>query len=137
MSTTAGHHSLPLATRAKRTPTTRTLSARGSRKAPDRVAPWRRATTPSATSVIATPTHTPRAAHEGPSASTMVSSTGVAITRIMVRAFAGVARAEGPKLPVDTYGAVPAADHVASRSGPAAPVTVTWARVPTGMDQGT
>ena len=43
MMATGSHHTMPLATRATRAPSTATLSARGSRKAPERVAPCLRA----------------------------------------------------------------------------------------------
>src|SRR5438874_8080335 len=66
MSATGTHQKAPSATKATRAPSTRTLSANGSRKAPELVLPWRRATHPSRASLPATAIHTSSVDHAAP-----------------------------------------------------------------------
>ena len=82
-------------------PSTRTLSASGSRKAPERVAPWRRASQPSARSLTASTNHRASAGHSVSVPTMSRTTTGRATTRARVMALAGVARADGPKEDVD------------------------------------
>src|SRR5438270_11893525 len=96
MRVTGTHQNTPSATRATRAPSTRTLSARGSRKAPELVLPWRRATHPSRASLPATAIHTRRVDQAAPRSTMRTMTTGASSSRAAVNALAGVARAEGP-----------------------------------------
>src|SRR5205085_3155237 len=101
MSVTGTHHMAPLATSAVIAPRTRTLSASGSRKAPERVAPWRRASHPSARSLTARTNQSPSACHSVSVPRIRRMTIGRATTRAMVIALAGVASAVGPNEDVD------------------------------------
>src|SRR3954463_13229259 len=105
MIATGNHHRTPLATRAAMAPSTRILSASGSRKAPDRVVPWRRASQPSTPSVHDRTNQNATAGQVAPSRTIIAIRTGVMNTRVSVRALAGVASAEGPN-PLDEVGVV-------------------------------
>src|SRR5688572_5225576 len=104
MMATGSHHSTPLATRATMAPRTRNLSARGSRKAPERVAPWRRASQPSKRSLVARTIHSHSAGHSEPSSRMSTTSNGSTRIRTNVTALAGVAKADGPKVFVVAMG---------------------------------
>jgi len=85
---------------AKNPPSTRILSASGSRKAPDRVVPSRRANQPSMPSVIHSTSQPVNVAQESaPRSLPRISiSTGIVnSSRAIVIAFAGVRIASGPK----------------------------------------
>src|SRR4051794_23135489 len=111
MRATGSHHSSLLATRATMAPSTRTLSASGSRKAPERVLPWRRAIRPSTASLAATTVHAPSVTHDAGSWRMRTTITGARRRRAAVRALAGVARADGPNEP--DRGGGPSTDDVA------------------------
>src|SRR5947209_11540756 len=99
MSATGTHQNVPSATKAMRAPSTSTLSASGSRKAPELVLPWRRATHPSRASLPATAIHTSSVDHAAPRSTMRTKTTGASSSRAAVRALAGVASAEGPNDP--------------------------------------
>src|SRR5437763_12979147 len=99
MSTTGTHQNAPSATRAMRAPSTSTLSARGSRKAPELVLPCRRATQPSRASLPATAIQMARVSQAAPRSTISTITTGASRSRAAVRALAGVASAEGPNEP--------------------------------------
>src|SRR5437764_9311136 len=99
MSATGIHQKTPLATRATRAPSTRTLSASGSRNAPELVLPWRRATHPSRASLPATAIQTPSVDHDVGRSTMRRIITGANRRRAAVRALAGVASADGPNDP--------------------------------------
>src|SRR5438067_9008818 len=99
MSATGTHQKAPSATKATRAPSTRTLSANGSRKAPELVLPWRRATHPSRASLPATAIHTSNVDQAAPRSTINTITTGASSNRAAVKALAGVARAEGPNDP--------------------------------------
>ena len=83
-------------TSANMAPSTSTLSASGSRKAPARVVPWRRAIQPSTPSVLAsTIQSSERGPASAPSSVIMTNSSGETSRRMTVTALAGVARADG------------------------------------------
>ncbi len=86
----------PAATRANKAPSTSTLSASGSRKAPERVVPCLRARWPSMPSLNASTVQNDTAAHEVGSSTIMTSSTGVSTRRSTVIMLAGVSSAPGP-----------------------------------------
>src|SRR5439155_8842431 len=96
MSATGSHQNRLLTTSAAMAPRTATLSASGSRNAPDRVVPWRRARKPSTPSVRATAAHSAVAGYDGPVATMTARSNGVTASRPIVTALAGVASAVGP-----------------------------------------
>src|SRR3954468_20966735 len=99
MMATGSHEKTPMPTSASMAASTTILSASGSRNAPDRVVPWRRANHPSSPSVVDSRNQNTTAGHEAPPRATMAMSTGVATTRPRLTALAGVARADGPKVP--------------------------------------
>src|SRR3954447_15479505 len=99
MMATGSHQKTPMPTSASMAASTTILSASGSRNAPERVVPWRRANHPSSPSVVDSRNQKTTAGHEGPPRATMAMSTGVARTRPRLTALAGVARADGPKVP--------------------------------------
>src|SRR4051794_3388661 len=99
MMATGTHQNTPRPTRASMAASTTILSASGSRNAPDRVVPWRRANHPSSPSVVDSRNQKTTAGHEAPPRATMAMSTGVATTRPRLTALEGVARADGPKVP--------------------------------------
>src|SRR5438874_9127838 len=99
MRATGTHQNAPSATNAMSAPSTSTLSANGSRKAPELVLPWRRATQPSRASLPATAIQTPSVDHDAGRSMIRRITTGASRRRAAVRALAGVARAEGPKDP--------------------------------------
>jgi hypothetical protein len=76
-------------------PSTRTLSASGSRKAPERVTPWRRASQPSTPSLTHRTNQTNSAAHEPSSLAIMAKRMGATSTRATVTALAHVLMASG------------------------------------------
>src|SRR3954452_8716720 len=93
---TAAQEKSPLMPRAKKPPRTRNLSASGSRNAPERVVPSRRASQPSSPSVGVSRNHNDTVSQLEPW-STMRSSVGTArINRAMVTRLAGVAMASSP-----------------------------------------
>src|SRR5260370_18385837 len=98
MTPTGSHQKTPRQTRDTIAPRTHTLSASGSRKAPDRVVPIRRAIYPSTPSVAATTNHTATVVQDPPIAATSPMRIGVAASRAMVTALAGVASADGPNV---------------------------------------
>src|SRR5437870_2089815 len=104
MRMTGSHQNTPRPTNAMSADSTTTLSASGSRKAPDRVVPWRRASQPSTPSVHESTNQNPTAGHEAPPPAIIVTRIGMATTRAIVMALAGVAKALGPK-PVWAEGA--------------------------------
>src|SRR5690242_10506090 len=63
MIATGTHHTSPRDTRATKPPSVRTLSAIGSRNAPERVAPSRRASQPSTPSVMHSANHSAHVSH--------------------------------------------------------------------------
>src|SRR4029453_16384518 len=81
---------------------TRALSASGSRKAPDRVVPMRRASQPSTPSVAARTDQMAAVPYAGPEAMINPHSNGARTKRVVVTALAGGARAEGPNEPATT-----------------------------------
>ncbi len=93
---TGTHQKRSMATSMAMAPKIRTLSASGSRKAPDRVVPWRRAIQPSTPSVAARNTQRANVDHDAPSREISAKSTGDTRRRVTVTAFAGVRRADGP-----------------------------------------
>src|SRR5262245_45320104 len=94
--TTAAHEKSPLMPRAKNPPRTRNLSARGSRNAPNRVVPSRRANQPSSPSVVVSTNHSDTVSQFDPW-STISSSVGTARTRrAIVTMLAGVMIASSP-----------------------------------------
>src|SRR3954468_15726290 len=99
MMATGSHEKTPMPTSASMAASTTILSASGSRNAPDRVVPWRRANHPSSPSVVDSRNQKTTAGHDAPPRATMAMSTGVAKTRPRLTALAGVARADGPKVP--------------------------------------
>src|ERR1700733_16175223 len=84
ISTTGSHWISPLTARTANVPRTTALSARGSRNAPEVVAPWRLAIQPSTPSVAQTQNATATAAHDGPQSATIATSNGVAASRPLV-----------------------------------------------------
>src|SRR4051794_18597797 len=88
-----------ISTRHTIAPRTRNLSASGSRNAPERVDPWRRARKPSMPSVSDSAIHSASAGHDAPESRIHASRSGVTSTRTSVTPFAGVAMAEGPNVP--------------------------------------
>ena len=105
MMATGSHHTMPLATRATRAPSTTTLSANGSRKAPDRVVPCLRASQPSIPSDMASSPPKTNVNQLAPHSMMRAMSTGVANSRITVIPLAGVRRADGPNVVVRATGA--------------------------------
>src|SRR3954468_3276666 len=99
MMATGSHEKTPMPTSASMAASTTILSASGSRNAPDRVVPWRRANHPSSPSVVDSRNQKTTAGQDAPPRATMAMSTGVATTRPRLTALAGVARADGPKVP--------------------------------------
>src|SRR5207248_94587 len=93
------HQNAPSATSATRAPSTSTLSASGSRNAPELVLPWRRATHPSRASLPATAIQTRRVDQAAPRSTMRTMTTVASNRRAAVSALAGVASAEGPKDP--------------------------------------
>src|SRR6478735_1382018 len=93
---TAAHEKSPLMPRAKKPPSTRNLSASGSRNAPDRVVPSRRASQPSSPSVVVSTNQSETVSQLEPWS--MISrSVGTARTRrAIVTMLAGVAMASSP-----------------------------------------
>ena len=77
-------------------PSTSTLSASGSRKAPERVVPWRRAIQPSMPSVLARMVHRTKTSHDACWVLIIENSSGETSRRMTVTKLAGVASAEGP-----------------------------------------
>src|SRR5665647_1170039 len=98
MMATGNHHTMLFATSANNAPSTTTLSASGSRNAPDRVVPCRRATQPSIPSVKESAPHTTKLTQLAPLIMMRAISSGVASKRNAVMPLAGVNRAEGPKV---------------------------------------
>src|SRR6516225_8893177 len=76
-------------------PSTSTLSASGSRNAPDRVTPWRRASHPSMPSLAHNTNHTMSASHDPSLPSIMTNRIGATSTRATVTALAHVLMASG------------------------------------------
>src|ERR1700716_3136709 len=72
---TAAHENSPLSPSAKKPPSTRNLSASGSRNAPERVVPSRRASQPSSPSVVVSTNQRPKVTQVAPS-STRSNSVG-------------------------------------------------------------
>ena len=95
---TGSHQTIPLATRANRAPRTTTLSASGSRKAPDRVVPCLRASHPSMPSDRARSPPNTKVNQLAPHSMIRAMTTGVASRRSTVMPLAGVSRADGPKV---------------------------------------
>src|SRR3954471_17917752 len=93
---TGNHQNTPRSTSTAMAPRTTTLSASGSRKAPDLVVPWRRASHPSTPSVHDSRNQNVTVDHDAPWVAIMAISTGKASTRVSVMALAGVSRADGP-----------------------------------------
>src|SRR3954452_9525009 len=93
---TAAHEKSPLMPRAKKPPRTRNLSASGSRNAPERVVPSRRASQPSRPSVVVSTNHSDTVSQLEPWS--MISrSVGTASTRrAIVTMLAGVMLASSP-----------------------------------------
>ncbi len=93
---TAAHEKSPLMPRAKKPPSTRNLSASGSRNAPERVVPSRRASQPSRPSVVVSTNQSETVSQLEPWS--MISrSVGTARTRrAIVTMLAGVAMASSP-----------------------------------------
>ena len=98
MMATGTHQIVPLPTRAISAPSTTTLSASGSRNAPDRVAPWRRATQPSIPSVTDKTPQITIVTQLAPHKMIKAMSKGVARRRSTVMPLAGVINAEGPNV---------------------------------------
>src|SRR6202023_1737752 len=96
-STTGTNPKAPRTASARNPPTTRNLSASGSRKAPDLVVPSRRASHPSRPSVHASTVHIAKVDHDAPTCTTSTSVGTARNNRIAVTALAGVAIAPGPK----------------------------------------
>ena len=95
---TAAYEKSPRRPSAKNPPMTRNLSASGSRNAPERVAPSRRASQPSSRSVHASTNHRDTVSHVEPRSS-MRRSVGTASSRrATVTKFAGVAIADSENL---------------------------------------
>ncbi len=93
---TAAHEKSPLMPSAKKPPSTRNLSASGSRNAPERVVPSRRASQPSSPSVAVSTNHSDTVSQLEPW-SMMSSSVGTVSTmRAIVTMLAGVAMASSP-----------------------------------------
>ena len=105
MTATGSHQMIPLATSATSAPSTTALSARGSRKAPERVVPCLRATQPSIPSDRARRPPNTKVNQLAPHSMIMTMSTGVASRRSTVMPLAGVSSAEGPKVVARTAGA--------------------------------
>src|SRR5688572_14181320 len=106
ISATGSNQNPPCTTSAHSPPTTKNLSANGSRNAPERVVPCLRASHPSNPSVSAITKPSANAGHDGPRSTTTASQTGVSSSRARVSAFAGVASAPGPNDDDDCGGAV-------------------------------
>src|SRR5579884_1414936 len=98
MTATGSHQRIPSTTSATMADSTTTLSASGSRKAPERVAPCFRAIQPSnpSDSAIAAPSE--KAAQLAPQRRMRATKTGVPASLTAVTALAGVSRAEGPNV---------------------------------------
>ena len=77
-------------------PKTRTLSASGSRKAPERVVPCRRAIQPSTPSVAASATQRVNVVQLAPWSAIRPKRMGDTSSRVTVTKLAGVRRADGP-----------------------------------------
>jgi hypothetical protein len=93
---TAAHEKSPVMPSAKNPPSTRNLSASGSRNAPERVVPSRRASQPSRPSVVVSTNQSDTVSQLEPW-SMISSSVGTARTRrAMVTRLAGVAMASSP-----------------------------------------
>src|SRR5437879_5435860 len=84
-------------TRANMAPSTRNLSASGSRNAPDTVTPWRRARKPSMPSLSDSANQSASTDADAPPSTIHAMSNGVRSTRTNVTPLAGVSRADGPK----------------------------------------
>src|SRR5256885_5890812 len=93
---TGNHQKTLLATSATMAASTRHLSARGSRNAPEVVVPWRRATYPSKPSVPARTIQSANVHHDDGLASTTTRRSGAAASLPRVMALAGVASADCP-----------------------------------------
>lgn len=88
ISTTGSQLTSPMTARAARTPRTRHLSASGSRNAPERVVPCRRARTPSRPSEDEQTNQSPTSSQlEGPVAMTSATISGDASNRAIVMPF--------------------------------------------------
>src|SRR5688572_18780639 len=100
MITTGTTQNTPLPTSVNMAPSTSTLSASGSRNAPERVVPWRRATQPSNASLAHSANHSRKAIQppSGPSGMTQNMS-GDSSSRPTVMALAHVASAPGSTMP--------------------------------------
>ena len=96
MRATGTHQNTSMATSITMAPKTRTLSASGSRNAPDRVVPWRRAIHPSMPSVPASTIQRTKVVHDAPSSAMRANRTGETSRRVTVTKLAGVRRADGP-----------------------------------------
>src|SRR5581483_4300333 len=117
MSATATQGKTPLAARADSPPMARNLSASGSRKAPERVVPSRRASQPSRPSVQARMIQPAVADHDTPSTAMSRSSGIVRAKRATVTRLAGVRRALGPKRERRVTGWVPMSGHLRHEVG--------------------
>ncbi len=96
MMTTGNIQNTPRDTKVNIAPSTSTLSASGSRNAPERVMPWRRAKKPSKPSLAHNTNHAVSATHEPPGATGItVKSSGDTTKRPTVTALAHVTSALG------------------------------------------
>ena len=133
MITTGTTQNTPLATSVNIAPSTRTLSASGSRKAPERLGPRRRATQPSNASLAHSTNHR---ANADPAAVRVArgwprTSAARAATGPTVMALAQLARAVGSSTSALAVRVVVTAAPTATRSGPSASTIATSARTPT------
>src|SRR5205823_4078757 len=96
MSATGNHENTPWFTSTAMAASTTTLSASGSRNAPDRVLPWRLASHPSSPSVQEITNQKPTVGQFAPCEAIITMRTGMANTRASVTALAGVSSADGP-----------------------------------------
>src|SRR4029453_8068220 len=95
MRRTGSHQNAPSTTSAHIAPRTSALSASGSRNAPERVVPMRRASQPSTPSVAASTDHMAKVPYAGPDAMINPHSNGASTNRVVVTAFGGGARGGG------------------------------------------
>ncbi len=117
MMATGTHQMMPLATKAASAASTTTLSANGSRKAPDRVAPCFRAIHPSTPSDMAMTPPSEKAAQLAPHKRMMATKKGVTIRRSAVIPLAGVSSADGPNVRAIGVGPAPAVGPVGGGEG--------------------
>src|SRR3954468_4864023 len=96
MIATGTHQNTPAKTSVIIAPSTSTLSANGSRNAPERVAPCRRARKPSIPSVMQRMIHNAVAGQDDGWSPISISSGIASSSRVIVTPLAGVASADGP-----------------------------------------